>query len=59
MFDFVDVQSASSGSDVAPGSYHLATSYPRRVLEGGGGAVRSLSDAGLTAKQEALFLELK
>lgn len=32
VFDFVDVQSGPNG-ETAPGSYHLATSYPRRVLE--------------------------
>lgn len=56
VFDFVDVQ--SGGGDILPGSYHLATSFPRRVLEDGA-AGQSLADAGLTARQEALFLELK
>lgn len=32
VFDFVDVQSGVGG-DIAPGSYHLATAYPRRILE--------------------------
>ena len=56
VFDFVDVQSGVGG-DIPPGSYSLATAYPRRVLQDG--AVMSLQDAGLTARQEALFLELK
>lgn len=56
VFDFVDVQ--SGGGDILPGSYSLATSYPRRVLENGA-AAQSLADAGLVARQEALFLELK
>lgn len=57
MFDFVDVQSGVGG-DLAPGSYRLATSYPRRLLEDGG-AAQTLADAGLHSRQEALFLELK
>lgn len=32
VFDFVDVQSGVGG-DIAPGTYHLATAFPRRVLE--------------------------
>lgn len=57
VFDFVDVQSGAEG-ETRPGSYHLATSYPRRVLEDGAGA-QTLADVGLTARQEALFLEPK
>ncbi|PSC74230.1 acetolactate synthase [Micractinium conductrix] len=58
VFDFVDVQSGG-GADgsIRPGAYSLATSYPRRVLAAGGG--QTLGDAGITARQEALFLELK
>ena len=56
VFDFLDVQSGVGG-DIPPGSYSLATAYPRRVLQEG--AAMSLQDAGLTARQEALFLELK
>ena len=56
VFDFVDVQSGVGGA-IPPGSYSLATAYPRRVLQEG--AAMSLQDAGLTARQEALFLELK
>ncbi|EFN59802.1 hypothetical protein CHLNCDRAFT_133523 [Chlorella variabilis] len=58
VFDFVDVQSGAGGGDILPGSYSLATSYPRRVLEDGA-AEQSLAEAGLSAKQEALFLEMK
>ena len=36
-----------------PGSYNLATQFPRRLLQPGAG---SLQDAGLSQKQEALFL---
>ena len=55
VFDFVDVQ---SGGNVLSGTYSLATSYPRRVLRDGA-AGQTLAEAGLTAKQEALFLEPK
>ncbi|KAI7837176.1 hypothetical protein COHA_008969 [Chlorella ohadii] len=57
VFDFVDVQSGLGG-DIAPGTYHFATAFPRRVLEDGASA-QTLEEAGLSAKQEALFLELK
>lgn len=62
----MDVESGRAGAaaggppPILPGTYRLATSYPRRVLQDGGGAAGlSLADAGLAAKQEALFLELK
>lgn len=45
---------------IRPGSYSLATSYPRRVLQDGPTAAgMTLAEAGITSKQEALFLELK
>lgn len=66
VFNFVDVESGRAGAassrppPILPGSYRLATSYPRRVLEQDGAAASfSLADAGLAARQEALFLELK
>ena len=73
VFDFVDVQSAGDGGGggggdgndgggggIQPGSYSLATAYPRRVLQDGPAArAQTLAEAGLSAKQEALFLEPK
>jgi hypothetical protein len=50
LFDWVDVTAAP---EVRPGRYSLATQFPRRLLQPGGG---SLQEAGLTQKQEALFL---
>ncbi|KAI3925797.1 hypothetical protein MKX01_003356 [Papaver californicum] len=52
LFDFIDV-----GRAVKPGTYRLVRPYPRRAFSDGEIAV-SLSDLGLTGKQEALFLEL-
>ena len=43
----------TAAPDVKPGSYSLATQFPRRLLQPGAG---SLQEAGLTQKQEALFL---
>lgn len=51
LFDFIDISRTFK-----PGTYRLARSYPRRAfteLE----SQMSLSDLGLTSKQEALFLE--
>ena len=50
LFDWVDVTAAP---DVKPGTYSLATQFPRRLLQPG---AASLEAAGLTQKQEALFL---
>lgn len=50
LFDWADVTAAP---EVKPGTYSLATQFPRRMLKPGLG---SLQDAGLAQKQEALFL---
>ncbi|XP_058104806.1 plant UBX domain-containing protein 8-like isoform X2 [Magnolia sinica] len=52
LFDFIDV---SRG--VKPGSYRLVRPYPRRAFSDGESQL-SLSELGLSSKQEALFLEL-
>ncbi|XP_051115109.1 plant UBX domain-containing protein 8 [Andrographis paniculata] len=52
LFDFIDV-----GKGVKPGSYRLVRPYPRRAF-GDEESNSSLSDLGLTSKQEALYLEL-
>ena len=52
LFDWVDVNVAP---DIKAGMYRLVTPFPRRQLQAGGTA--SLEEAGLTQKQEALFLE--
>ncbi|KAF9616905.1 hypothetical protein IFM89_032867 [Coptis chinensis] len=52
LFDFIDV-----GRVVKPGTYRLVRPYPRRTFSDGESKL-SLSDLGLTSKQEALFLEL-
>ncbi|MCL7022109.1 hypothetical protein MKW94_006334 [Papaver nudicaule] len=52
LFDFIDV-----GRVVKPGTYRLVRPYPRRAFSDDESAV-TLSDLGLTGKQEALFLEL-
>ncbi|OVA14152.1 UBX [Macleaya cordata] len=52
LFDFIDV-----GRVVKPGTYRLVRPYPRRAFSDGESGL-SLSDLGLTSKQEALFLEL-
>lgn len=52
LFDFIDV-----GGGVKPGTYRLVRQYPRRAFTDGEHG-SSLSDLGLTSKQEALFLEL-
>ncbi|KAF5193671.1 Plant ubx domain-containing protein [Thalictrum thalictroides] len=52
LFDFIDV-----GRAVKPGTYRLVRPYPRRAFSEGESRL-SLSDLGLTSKQEALFLEL-
>ena len=53
IFDWVDV---NSPQDLTPGSYSLVTQYPRRSFAPG--AAGSLADAGLTSKQEAMFIQL-
>ncbi|XP_077248565.1 plant UBX domain-containing protein 8-like [Tasmannia lanceolata] len=52
LFDFIDV-----GRGVKPGTYRLVRPYPRRAFSDGESGL-SLSELGLTSKQEALFLEL-
>ncbi|KAM2729155.1 hypothetical protein EV1_000579 [Malus domestica] len=52
LFDFIDV-----GREVKPGTYRVVRSYPRRAFTVGD-SILSLSELGLTNKQEALFLEL-
>ncbi|KAL5727665.1 hypothetical protein ACHQM5_000834 [Ranunculus cassubicifolius] len=52
LFDFIDV-----GRVVKPGTYRLVRPYPRRAFSDGDSKL-SLSELGLTSKQEALFLEL-
>uniref|UniRef100_A0A0D9XAH1 UBX domain-containing protein n=1 Tax=Leersia perrieri TaxID=77586 RepID=A0A0D9XAH1_9ORYZ len=51
LFDFIDISRTFK-----PGTYRLVRSYPRRVVTDSEGQM-SLSDLGLTSKQEALFLE--
>eukprot|EP00887_Chlorella_sp_A99_P003297 scaffold9.g3297.t1 len=58
VFDFVDAAEGRGARSVAPDSYNLVMQYPRRVFEDGGAAA-TLAEAGLTHRQEALFLELK
>ncbi|WOL05252.1 plant UBX domain-containing protein 8 isoform X1 [Canna indica] len=52
LYDYIDI-----GKVVKPGSYRLVRPYPRRSF-GQGESELSLSELGLTSKQEALFLEL-
>ncbi|XP_042393627.1 plant UBX domain-containing protein 8-like [Zingiber officinale] len=52
LYDYIDI-----GKVVKPGSYRLVRPYPRRAFTDGDGGL-SLSELGLTSKQEALFLEL-
>ncbi|XP_028759030.1 plant UBX domain-containing protein 8 isoform X3 [Neltuma alba] len=52
LFDFIDVARV-----VKPGTYRLVRPYPRRPFSDGESA-STLSELGLTNKQEALFLEL-
>ncbi|KAL5221246.1 hypothetical protein ABZP36_025959 [Zizania latifolia] len=51
LFDFIDVSRTFK-----PGTYRLVRSYPRRAFSDAESQM-SLSDLGLTSKQEALFLE--
>ena len=53
VFDWVDV---NSPEDLRPGSYSLVTQYPKRQFLPE--ATDSLADAGLTSKQEAMFIQL-
>ena len=66
VFDFLDVQMLRDGGvggggggerGLAPGGYRLANAIPRRLLERGGAAAQSLEGAGLSHRQEALFVE--
>ena len=52
LFDFVDVNGAP---DYKPGTYRLVTQFPRKTL--GSDLQLTMAEAGLTQKQEALFLE--
>lgn len=52
LFNWVDV---SVAPDIKPGTFRLVTPFPRRVLQAA--TPGSLHEAGLTQKQEALFLE--
>ncbi|XP_042425558.1 plant UBX domain-containing protein 8-like isoform X1 [Zingiber officinale] len=52
LYDYIDI-----GKVVKPGSYRLVRPYPRRAFTEGESGL-SLSELGLTSKQEALFLEL-
>ncbi|XP_021817047.1 plant UBX domain-containing protein 9 [Prunus avium] len=52
LFDFIDV-----GGVVKPGTYRVVRSYPRRAFTLDD-SLLTLSEVGLTNKQEALFLEL-
>jgi len=51
VFHFVDIY-----TDLMPNSYRLLTQFPRRVLDQD--STFTLYEAGLTSKQEALFVEL-
>ncbi|KAK8501419.1 hypothetical protein V6N13_016132 [Hibiscus sabdariffa] len=51
LFDFIDV-----GKVAKPGTYRVVRPYPRRAF-GAADCSLSLNQLGLTAKQEALFLE--
>ncbi|XP_047046142.1 plant UBX domain-containing protein 8 [Lolium rigidum] len=51
LFDFIDISKTFK-----PGTYRLVRSYPRRAFTDEE-CLMSLSDVGLTSKQEALFLE--
>ncbi|KAH7692401.1 Ubiquitin-like protein [Dioscorea alata] len=52
LFDFIDI-----GRLVKPGTYRLVRPFPRRAFTVGESEL-TLSELGLTSKQEALFLEL-
>lgn len=53
LFDWVDVTVAP---DIRPGRYTLVTQFPRRQLQPQ--SAGTLKEAGLTEKQEALFLNV-
>ncbi|KAJ0964134.1 hypothetical protein J5N97_029256 [Dioscorea zingiberensis] len=52
LFNFIDI-----GRLVKPGTYRLVRPFPRRAFTDGESEL-TLSELGLTSKQEALFLEL-
>ncbi|CAD7699793.1 unnamed protein product [Ostreobium quekettii] len=61
LFDFIDIKicdTQNGSSSFKPGTYNLVRNYPRRAFSLQD-ATGSLQDAGLTSKQEALFLESK
>jgi hypothetical protein len=53
LFDWVDITVAP---DIKPGTYHLMSQFPRRQLQAQ--SAETLQEAGLTEKQEALFLNI-
>lgn len=55
VFDFVDVSVQGTEGVPGPGKYRLVAQYPRRVLEDTD--LRTLKDAGLDGRNEALMLE--
>lgn len=55
VFDFVDVSARGMEGVPGPGQYRLVAQYPRRVLEDTD--LRTLEDAGLDGRNEALMLE--
>ena len=55
VFDFVDVSQKAVEGVPGPGKYRLVAQYPRRVLEDTD--LRTLKDAGLDGRNEALMLE--
>jgi len=56
LFNFVD--GAGQGGEVPPGRYNLVSQYPRRVFADVGSR-KTLAEADLAQKQEALFIEMK
>ncbi|KAM6601212.1 hypothetical protein CsatA_020821 [Cannabis sativa] len=52
LFDFIDID-----GEMKPGTYRVVRSYPRRAFNVDNSSL-TLSEVGLTNKQEALFLEL-
>ena len=54
VFDWVDI---SSPQELKPGTYSLVTQYPRRSFSPD--STSTLQEAGLTAKQEAMFIQLQ
>ena len=59
LFEWVEA-GAALAAGVDPGGYALRMTYPPRALSPptGGDDARTLADAGLTGRQEALFLQV-